>query len=642
MFISGAVSDSITHFIGLFQIIELHERLRPDYDELTARFPEFETGPILSQDHHIHHPHTLPDLSVQLRHMAPAPDTAAAATGGAFGTAPVAMPALPGLPLHLSLPPLPHPASAATQGPAPEGPLLPPPGSVVVVISQQNALSDIDHIGIARMDLAAPPEALQAQLDALLARAEATGLPVPDLPGGEGDFTTMAQQMAQVLAAPPDTGFVASGMDAHGLHRDGTSTDQRPAPQELLPQDRQDRITREEDGSDSPAHDIIHGGNMLVNEVSLAASWISAPVLAVGGDSISIDMISQVNLWQDSDILLTDGGYQVAPHATTATNIAGLSHASHAPLQDVGDAPAFWAPAFWLVTSIEGSLINFNHIQQQNFVSDGDVTSITLTASRTVMTLGANQAVNSVSLLELGQEFELIIVDGSLINLAAIHQTNVLLDSDHVTLRDGWGGQVGTGENLLVNDASIHQVGLQDHQPAEGGYRELLDDPGNLPRQVLDDPGFAGLEGLRVLHVKGDLVSAQIISQVNVLGDADQVDLLAAHAMENAGDVSIVTGANLLINSAHIAEYGVDSTIHLAGNSYSDALIHQAGLVDTASPYAGAGLAGSGLPGSGLASEAVAFLAENMASVAPPAPDIAAPAHDFETISIDPMQTVLA
>ena len=639
MFISGAVTDSITHFIGLFQIIELQDRLRLDYDELTARFPEFATGPILSQDHHIPHPYSVPDLSVQLRHMAPAPDAGPLAAAGPFGFAPLSLPALPDIPLHLTFPPGLHPVSAATQGPALAGPVLQPPGSVVVVIGQQNVLFDIDHIGIARMGHAIPPEALEAQLDALLAMAEAAALPAPaSLPGDEGGFVAMAQQMAQALASPPDTGFVASGMDAHGLYRDGDSADQRPALDELLPQDWQDRSAREESGTDGPAHEIIHGGNKLVNEVLLTASWISAPVLVVGGDSASIDVISQVNVWQDSDMVLGNGAYDIAPYATMASNIAGLSHVSHAqPVQQGGSD----APAFWLVTTIEGSLINFNRVQQQNFVSDGDVTSITLTASETTMILGANQAVNAVSLLELGQDFELIIVDGNLINLAAIYQTNVLLDSDQVILRDGGGGLVSTGDNLLLNDASIHQVGLQGHQLAEGGYRELLNNPDKLSQQVLDDPAFAGLEGLRVLHVKGDLVSAQIISQVNVLGDADQVDLLAAHAMENAGDVAVITGSNVLINSAHIAEYGVDSAIHMAGNVYSDALIHQAGLVDSASPYASPH-AGSGLADSGLASEAVAFLADSMAATAATPPDIPVPAYDFEMISIDPMQTVLA
>lgn len=131
-------------------------------------------------------------------------------------------------------------------------------------------------------------------------------------------------------------------------------------------------------------------------------------------------------------------------------------------------------------------------------------------------------------------------------------------------------------------------------------------------------------------------MSAQIIEQLNILGDADQVDLLAARAMENAGDVSVVTGSNVLVNSAQIAEYGVDATIHTRGGVYSDALIHQAELVDTGAPHSAGG----------LASEAVVFLADGMTGplTGPPADmdDLAAHSAPPDIIPVDPMQTVLS
>src|SRR5690606_23576530 len=150
---------------------------------------------------------------------------------------------------------------------------------------------------------------------------------------------------------------------------------------------------------------------------------------------------------------------------------------------------------------------------------------------------------------------------------------------------------------------------------------------------VLDDPAFAGRDVLRVLHIKGDLVSAQIIKQVNILGDADQVDLLAARAMENAGDVSVTTGSNVLINAAHIGQFGIDSTVHTGGGIYSDALIHQAELVDANNPFGSAG---------GLASEAVVFLTDAMPGageidVPSFAPHLAGDAYTF-----DPMHSVVA
>jgi len=67
----------------------------------------------------------------------------------------------------------------------------------------------------------------------------------------------------------------------------------------------------------------------------------------------------------------------------------------------------------------------------------------------------------------------------------------------------------------------------------------------------------------------------------------------------------VTTGANFLINIAELSDFGVDSDVYVQGEQYSDALMHQAGLI-VSDPGT------QGLGGDGLASEAVAFLADGM------------------------------
>lgn len=627
MFCSDAASESITHFIGLLELMETRARLRLDYDELVAVQARYELGDLVELSQDVPHPYVFRDMSAIIRHAPPPLSSDAVANGAFYGYGPATIPPLATGPA----------ADHGGQGDAPTFRLgsdagmpdftMPAPGSVAAVILQHLRLSDDDLLDADRMQHVAA-DLLQAELDGLVAQATALGV-APDLtlPETEAGFLEMARAV-QRLASPQDGDL--SGAEAQGTHLDGQPGGARPDIEDLLPDAVKERLAQT-DADAGPTHQVVHGANMLVNEVILTASWISAPVMVVGGDSISVDLISQVNVWQDVDLVTgpSGGSWDSLGGATRGINFAELVHRSHAQTVPAQGDDA--APQFWAVTTLEGSLVNFNWIVQHNYVSDNDVTSITLTASSTTLIFGANGVVNEVSLFELGFHFDLIVIDGNLINLAAIFQTNVLLDSDHVTLRDA-GGRISSGDNLLVNDASILQVGQAGHVAAAGSYLKLLaEGPDGMSSGVLQDGAFAGTEMLRVLHIKGDLVSAQIIEQINVLGDADQVDLLAAQAMEHAGDVTVVTGSNVLINSAHIAEYGLDATVHTRGGVYSDALIHQAELVDPGSP----------MGGPGLASEAVVFLADAMGPQGDDS-DLAPHMIPSDAIPVDPMQTVLS
>lgn len=122
--------------------------------------------------------------------------------------------------------------------------------------------------------------------------------------------------------------------------------------------------------------------------------------------------------------------------------------------------------------------------------------------------------------------------------------------------------------------------------------------------------------------------------QTNVLGDADQIEVYRDDLLQAGGEISVVTGSNLLVNAAVIAEFGVDATIYSGGEHYSDALLHQAELVATHDPL-------MPTPPPGLASEAVLFLAEGMLGDDAGDGDFV-PIGTNADVPADIMQTVLA
>ena len=128
-----------------------------------------------------------------------------------------------------------------------------------------------------------------------------------------------------------------------------------------------------------------------------------------------------------------------------------------------------------------------------------------------------------------------------------------------------------------------------------------------------------------MLYIEGDLVEQNIIQQITHLGDSDQLHLarLATQEAARAAGITLETGGNLLVNSATIIDLGRESMIMAAGEAYSAALIHQAGLIDPEALPTGARLAPDIMP---LAPEVVAFLAPDLPEIDP---DIPVPPLDF-------------
>jgi hypothetical protein len=367
-----------------------------------------------------------------------------------------------------------------------------------------------------------------------------------------------------------------------------------------------------QEGDRAPGHETTHsvmaGGNELTNEAVIHTNWIDAAVIAVAGDVVTLDAVSQVNVLFDRDS--ADGLPLPALAASTAVNAADISTIESTLIRpaEVGGAIL---PASWNVTTISGDVLLANHVEQHSFVMDADRLDITFTADTTTLIAGENQLFNLLAANEFGFGYDLILIGGSMVTMNLVQQTNVLLDDDAFTGPGLSGAMLSGDDNLALNKAEILKEGIDEHvemaQAFADALRDMAEGATKLSAEVAQDALFTGFETLRALYIEGDLTQINLIDQVNYLGDQDQVRLAAdalAEALQGAS-VAIAAGANALANLATIKTAGLDTTIMAQGAVYEDAVLYQAGLIDTEAPPTGVSL-------SALASEAVAFLADDM------------------------------
>jgi hypothetical protein len=364
------------------------------------------------------------------------------------------------------------------------------------------------------------------------------------------------------------------------------------------------------DLGDAALHSVTAGANEMTNVAAILTNWIDAPVIAVGGDVVTLDAVSQVNVLMDRDSV--NGMGLPGTAGSKAVNAAQIE-TRESELQRPSEVGGAILPATWNVKTISGDVLLANHVSQHSFVTDADRLDLTFTAASTTVVAGENQVFNMLDASEFGFGYDLIIVGGSMVTMNLVSQTNVLLDDDIFT-GPGLGDAVLSGDdNLAFNKAEILKEGIDTHVEMAQAFADALRDmaagAAELARDVAQNELFTGFEKLRALHIEGDLTQINVIDQVNYLGDQDQVHMAAdaVAAMIEGASVAVSTGANALANLVKIQTAGLDSTIMAQGAVYEDAILYQAGLIDTDAPPIGVNI-------SALASEAVAFLADDMLS----------------------------
>lgn len=555
--------------------------------------------------------------------------------------------------------PYPEPRTASD----PDGPTAPRGSgeggsSIAAVVYQQNYLDDNDVLNTsgASVEFMAP-----AGFDARLETMADTASGLDPLesyapPSSDAAIADLSSSMAaaalDAMTPPPEsTASIDQFRDAavEGVRVDGIEAEELPEwsdhmPTRLAPPEKDEDDTEftpaaagerpvpladedgeadeevEEDEVDwGASHQLVTGSNTLVNQSAITTDWGDASVVAIMGDSRTLDVISQVNVWSDADTITGMGsGTPDFDSDTVSMNAAKITSTEAPEVQssfDMGTA-ATWSqqlPQNWLVDRMDGNLVNLNWAKQTNYVTDHDVTSVAFSGNETWIQAGGNSVSNSFSAVEISRSYDLIVAEGDLITSNVIRQMNVLLDDDRVEMDAVYSGLLSTRDNLLMNRAEIHKAGDQAQHEMADAYKAAAADLkagfNDIGKDILSDPAFEGLGMLRVLHVGGSILNMQYIEQANVLGDADQVMLAASRAASDAmADVAVSTGSNALMNLASIWDARADADIHVRGEIYSDALLHQASLVSDADPDLAIG------DPSSLASEAVAFLADGMLS----------------------------
>ncbi|MGO6691252.1 hypothetical protein ACCS54_03625 [Rhizobium johnstonii] len=368
-----------------------------------------------------------------------------------------------------------------------------------------------------------------------------------------------------------------------------------------LPEEPDDSNTSvEQDDPSGNSLEVTAGANLVVNVASVINTGVITSVTAVMGNYHQVDAISQAFVYSDNDEIAStlhssDRSGEAAE--TIAKNIALFEHStfeasSHADTD--ATEPTF--PNSWRVSVIDGDVSFVQWIEQYQFVTDNDTMTVITSGSETTVLTGGNTSINFSSFFGMGMQYDLVIIGGNVLDINSITQISLLYDNDWVRAEDGVdpGADIQTGDNLIWNFASIHNVGTDSPFAAMPDYmaatqKAIEDRDPNMPEGLSFDVNFQGYAGLNVLYITGNLYDMTIIKQVTILGDSDDVTLAASTILENNPDatVTIDTGSNAVVNIAEIVDYdSFGQTTYLAGQLYSDAILIQGGLVehDTTQP----------------------------------------------------------
>ncbi|SCZ71864.1 hypothetical protein SAMN04488118_11316 [Epibacterium ulvae] len=670
-------TEIIAHFIGIFELSNEAARLKIQYQEFTAQLAQApDLNAFLTININVSSSYNLTDFNPNLywRDISPSigAQTSPLILSGQSGVVSAPLPRM--FPSETAPAPLSSNRTSQT-GDQPNF-QLPPPAQLATVTAQINVLEDLDVLitypsafeFLSASEFNAGLSALQTQADALLPlttpapaqgeiHAHETGLALKtQLQSLETDALTQAiggTSISAAFGADIDP-ITVNGSAAEALpqladisHRfaPAESEDETSAPEMAEgalsnPAQSAQGTPLTETDLDAATHEVSAGSNVLINQSSISTNWLDAPVVSVGGQSVEADVISQVNVWSDTDLIngensTTDSSSDPSQSYNGAEFIQTANPVLSAPAD--GDAPGN-GPDFLAVVTLDGDLLNYNYVQQFNFAQDGDVLSIGFSAQDTLIQTGGNTLINSSDILGLGFHYDMIIIDGDFIDLSFLSQTNVLFDNDWINTQPGFAGDISASDNLLLNAASISNIGLNTHTEITDPFAQTAEQFANGIHDVSavqGDVAFAELDLLRVLHVTGNVLNLQIIEQVNVLGDGDQVAVTASTLQATDGaNVSVTTGENELLNLASITDAGLDSTIYTSEGAYTDAFLYQADFVSEQDPLMLA-------TPDGLASEAFLFLADGLLE-SDHDEDAGIFAPQSGETAVDVMQTLLA
>ena len=325
------------------------------------------------------------------------------------------------------------------------------------------------------------------------------------------------------------------------------------------------------------------GLNQQINQAVILDLNEAVGSMIVGGDAFFSRGIVQVNILTDSDHvdIAIEGAGSVGVFTTDNQlhNIAEfVTHDMTARYSGAAATP------YWHVDTLAGNFYDVKTLVQFNGLEDGDRTVQASEGAYFEAKTGLNGQVNYAMVTSLDQ-YDIIIIAGDYHRADWIFQYNIMLDSDVAKLYAAGGTAeddvaVTTGFNSLTNSASITTYDSAAFAALNAAQHDLLSALAQ-GATVLTPHADWGLNGnisgeLKILYVSGDYYDVNVITQINLMVDADQ----AIQASAIGGELGVAAGGNSAANYAEIIDPGTLSTSrYIGGEAYDDAILVQTNLV---------------------------------------------------------------
>jgi hypothetical protein len=405
--------------------------------------------------------------------------------------------------------------------------------------------------------------------------------PTMALPPGESiEFWTsmIVNRQDSIAAGETEAQPLAPGRYVNG---EVVPEDQATQPETAFTNVVPEPPVRAEDSID-PAQIAETGGNKLINSGTLIDVDEAPSTLVVVGDYYETNAILQTNVLQNHDVVFHSGE---TPELTDSAG-STLDNVANFVIEElVGQRGHHHGPVGNLTVNIDyvdGDVMDVKSLTQRNYFDDGDVSVQTRFDSYSEIHTGDNTQANVARFADWGKHYDVIIVVGDYYSGNIISQTNVILDNDLIGISSTAdnSSSICTGQNALENEATIAKYGATTFNDIDRKLESLIDDlnhQDDLDHNAWSDFYGASSGSLNVLFVTGNYYDLNIISQINVLADAD-----LAIQMGSSGIQWLSTGGNSAINEATIVNAGGIYDQRIGGDFYEDSILVQADLMSDA------------------------------------------------------------
>lgn len=324
------------------------------------------------------------------------------------------------------------------------------------------------------------------------------------------------------------------------------------------------------------------GGNTSANAAILYDLGDAFGSRIIVGDYHETNVIAQVNVLSGATFNIPTSVEEAIGVTVAANSLRNEASFLNQPGEIYGDVSqgGYNGILEWKVDYVQGHYVDISSIVQRNASFDNDAVEITQTQAHYVVTAGENEQLNVSNLLEIGKEYDLIIIGGDYYKFNSIYQFNIVLNNDSIAQFGDT--DAGTGGSILSNDAAIIDIGGSTYHPLNSGVANLVDAIADK-EPIVNMAWTSGLPGpadgtFDVLYISGNYYSYNLILQSNIIVDADHIYQEAS----TADDVTQVasSGESAGLNGALI--YNLDSQSdyqYLGGEAYEETLLVQANLI---------------------------------------------------------------